>query len=102
MATLYGDPSKSGYYVIRLNLPANWKFPAHYHPGRENVTVISGTLYAAMGTKWDSKKLMAFPAGSFISIPPRAPHYATVKTATVIEISGTEPNKDVMLPQGRM
>ena len=96
MAVLYGDPSKPGYYVVRLKTGSNWTFPSHYHPGRENVTVISGTFYAAMGSKYDAKKLMAFPAGTFISIPPGQPHFAMTKAPAIIEISGTEPLKNVM------
>ena len=96
MAVLFGDPSKPGLYVVRLKTGANWTFPAHFHPGRENVTVISGTFYAGIGKKMDAKKLMAFPAGSFISMPPGMAHYAMTKEPAVIEISGVEPLKDIM------
>jgi quercetin dioxygenase-like cupin family protein len=97
MAVLYGDPSKSGFYVVRLKTGSNWTFPPHYHPGRENVTVISGTFYAGIGKKMDAKKMTAFPAGSFISLPPGTPHYAMTKQPAVIELTGTEPMKNVML-----
>jgi len=96
MAVLYGDPSKSGFYVVRLKTGANWTFPAHSHPGRESVTVISGTFYAGIGKKMDAKKLIAFPAGSFISLPPGLAHYAMTKEPAIIEISGVEPLKDVL------
>ncbi|HKU67524.1 MAG TPA: cupin domain-containing protein [Candidatus Baltobacteraceae bacterium] len=97
MAVLYGNPDKAGYYVVRMKVGAGWKFPPHFHPGRENVTVISGTFYAGMGSKWDDKKLTAFPAGSFISVPPGAPHFAMAKGPTVVDISGTEPLKDILI-----
>ena len=42
MALLSGDPGKSGVFVIRLNMPAGYKIPAHHHPTDEYVTVISG------------------------------------------------------------
>ncbi len=64
-------------------------FPAHYHPGRENVTVISGTFYAGMGKKYDARKLTAFPPGSFISIPGGQPHYAMTKGPAVIQSAAT-------------
>jgi quercetin dioxygenase-like cupin family protein len=97
MAVLFGNPDKPGFYVVRMKVGAGWKAPPHFHTARENVTVVSGTFYAAMGRKWDDKKLMAFPAGSFISVPPRAPHFAMAKGPTVVDISGTEPLQDVMV-----
>lgn len=98
MGVLYGDPSKSGFYVMRLKLPANWTYPAHYHPGRENVTVISGTFYAGLGTKMDKAKGIAFPAGSFVSMPPDVRHYAFTKSGpVVIQIEGNGPSQDIMV-----
>ncbi|MDP9016867.1 MAG: cupin domain-containing protein [Candidatus Eremiobacteraeota bacterium] len=96
MAVLYGDPSKDGYYVVRLKTGANWTFAPHYHPGRENITVISGVFYAGMGKKMDMKKLTAYPAGSFMSVPANTVHYAMTKEPAIIELSGTEALKDVM------
>src|SRR3954452_19603671 len=29
IAVMAGDPSKSGIYVVRLDMPANYKIPAH-------------------------------------------------------------------------
>src|ERR1700758_5137828 len=45
MALLSGDPGKSGVFVIRLNMPAGYKIPAHHHPTDEYVTVISGDFH---------------------------------------------------------
>lgn len=97
MAVLYGDPSKPGLWVVRLKLPANWMFPVHYHPSRESVTVISGTFYAGIGKKIDKARASAFQAGSFVSVPPNLPHYAFTKGPAVIDITGTEPLKNVMI-----
>ena len=96
MAILYGDPSKPGFYVIRLKTGTNWTFAPHYHPGRENVTVISGVFYAGMGKKIDAKSMTAYPAGSFMSVPAKTVHYAMTKQPAIIEITGTEPLTDVM------
>ncbi len=97
MAVVYGDPSKSGFYVMRLKLPANWSFPVHYHPNQENVTVLSGTFYAGIGKKFDAKKAMAFPAGSFIAVPANLPHFALTKGPAIIQLEGQGPSKDVMM-----
>lgn len=98
MAILYGDPSKAEFYVMRLKMPANWTFPVHYHPGRENVTVISGTFYAGMGSKFDKTKVTAFPAGSFVSMPAKLPHYAlTESSPAVIQLEGIGPMDNIMV-----
>jgi hypothetical protein len=34
-------------------MPAGYKIPPHWHPTDENVTVLSGTLGAGMGDKFD-------------------------------------------------
>jgi uncharacterized RmlC-like cupin family protein len=98
MAVLYGDPSKAGFYVVRLKMGPNWIFPVHYHPMRENVTVISGTFYAGIGSKFDKTKVTAFPAGTFVSLPPKLPHYAlTESSGAVIQLEGMGPLQDMMV-----
>src|SRR5664279_1258825 len=45
LAVLEGNPlAASGDYTIRLKVPAGYRIAPHWHPKRENVTVISGTL----------------------------------------------------------
>jgi len=44
-----GDPSKTGAYTVRLMFPAGYRFPVHWHPGAENLTVVSGTFQLGMG-----------------------------------------------------
>src|SRR5687767_7313087 len=44
MAVISGDPSKEGFYVVRLKLPAGFKIAPHVHPNEENVTVLSGSF----------------------------------------------------------
>src|SRR5207244_1203865 len=38
LAVLEGDPGAKGPYVIRLQFPAGYRFPVHWHPGIENLT----------------------------------------------------------------
>ena len=45
IATLVGDPTKSGETVVqRIKFPANFTMPPHTHPFTEVVTVISGNI----------------------------------------------------------
>jgi hypothetical protein len=46
----------------------------HWHPNRENVTVISGSLEVGMGDTFDQSKLMTFGAGSFTHLDPSMHH----------------------------
>ncbi|HKW45330.1 MAG TPA: cupin domain-containing protein [Candidatus Eremiobacteraceae bacterium] len=91
VATLEGDPSKAGPWVIRLAIPSGTKFPVHYHPDTERVTVISGVFQAGVGKTFDASKLVTLPAGSYCVLPAGIRHYAMAKTATVIQLSGNQP-----------
>lgn len=99
-AALFGNPMKSGPYVMRLKLPAGTVFGPHYHNETENVTVISGSLWVGLGDKMDKSKMRPLGAGTFVSVPPHVHHYAMAKTDTVIQIEGTGP--ETMMPVGKM
>ena len=44
-AVLAGNPmASSGDYTIHFKMPAGYKIAPHWHPQRENFTVISGTF----------------------------------------------------------
>jgi quercetin dioxygenase-like cupin family protein len=90
-AVLAGDPTKAGFYVVRSKLPAGTAFPAHYHNERENVTVISGTLWVGVGDKMNKAKMKPLGPGSFVVVPAKLHHYAMTKVDTVIQIEGIGP-----------
>src|SRR3954453_23559667 len=83
--------SKSGLYTVRLKLPDGYKFPPHWHPTTENVTVISGTLKVGMGAKWDDSNPTVINTGGFASMPARMKHFAWSAGETVIQIHGMGP-----------
>jgi quercetin dioxygenase-like cupin family protein len=94
---LYGDPTKSGsQYAVRLNVPDGFKFPVHSHPMLEEVTVLSGTFMVGVGDKWDTAKMTALPAGTFVAIPPNLKHYGVAKGDTILELHGIGPDKIIM------
>ena len=94
LAVLEGDPmASSGDFTIRLKMPDGYKVAPHTHPGRENVTVLSGTLKVGMGDKVDAGKMTSLPAGSFAYLDPTMPHYAAASGETVIQIHGPSPVK---------
>ena len=91
MAVVDGDPSKPGPFVIRAKFPAGFKVMPHWHPTDENVTVISGTLTAGMGEKWDDGGMKTFTAGAFARMPKRTAHYVQAKEETIVQVHGTGP-----------
>lgn len=91
-AVLDGDPFKDGsFYTLRLKMPDGYKIPPHWHPTDENVTVLSGTLGAGMGDKFDPAKGQLMKPGGFVSMPHGMHHFAWAKGPTVVQLHGVGP-----------
>jgi uncharacterized RmlC-like cupin family protein len=92
LAVLEGDPMASkGDYTVRLKMPAGYRIAPHWHPQRENVTVISGTFKVGMGDHFDESKMGTFPAGSFAYLDPDMHHFAMASREVVVQIHGASP-----------
>ena len=93
LAVLEGDPGAKGPYVIRLQFPAGYRFPVHWHPGVENLTVVSGPFQLAMGNTADWSALKTYAPGDFIYIPPRHSHFggSAAQAPSVIQLHGEGP-----------
>ena len=92
LAVLEGDPSaSSGDYTVRLKMPDGYRIAPHFHPLRENVTVISGTFKLGMGDEFEVHKMSAFTAGSFAFLDPNMHHYAMACGETVVQVHGLSP-----------
>jgi quercetin dioxygenase-like cupin family protein len=91
IAVISGDPSKDGFYVIRLKMPAAYKIPAHYHPTSEYITVLSGDFHVGMGDKLDAQKGQLLRAGGFADMPAKMNHYAWSTSETVVQVHGQGP-----------
>ena len=90
-ALLQGNPNAAGRYVIRMQLPANYKIPFHAHSNAMDVTVVSGTLYVANTQTFDKKKAFAIKPGDFYHLPALASQFVFTKDVTVLEIHGEGP-----------
>lgn len=88
---LSGDPSKDGWFALKLELPADYTIPPHSHSHPEIVMVRSGTLYIGTGKRIDHDQARALPAGSFYAFPPDATHFAFTEEETVIQLNSTGP-----------
>jgi len=92
LAVLEGDPTAStGDFTIRLKMPDGYKIAPHWHPKRENVTVVSGSFKVGMGDTFDTGKMMTFAAGSFAYLDPDMHHYAMASGPTVVQVHGMSP-----------
>jgi hypothetical protein len=92
LAVLEGNPgAASGDYTVRLKMPDGYRIAPHWHPNRENVTIISGTFKVGMGDQFDESKMGAFPAGSFAYLDPTMHHYAMASGEVVVQVHGISP-----------
>ena len=95
-ATLAGDPTKPGPYVIRAKYPPNTVNRPHYHAADEEITVLSGTLYFGQGLAITPEETMTVPAGTFIAQPAKGWHFLFTKAEPVeVEIRGIGPRANV-------
>jgi quercetin dioxygenase-like cupin family protein len=94
IAVIHGDPNaESGMYVIRLQFPAGYTFPPHWHPMAENLTVLSGTFMLGMGEKADTSNLATYMPGAFLYIPGKMAHFGGAKGETIVQLHGQAPFK---------
>jgi quercetin dioxygenase-like cupin family protein len=91
MAVIEGPLDQPNPFTIRVQLPANYKIPAHWHPAIEHVTVLSGTFHLGFGDKLDSEKTKAMPAGSIAIMPPKTNHFAWTNEETIVQVHGVGP-----------
>jgi quercetin dioxygenase-like cupin family protein len=90
-AVLFGDPTKEGFFALRLKLPAGYAIPPHMHPALEVDTVISGTVKLGMGETADRSAAKAIPAGSFFALPADMAHFAYFDEETVLQLTTNGP-----------
>jgi len=91
MAVLQGDPSQTALFTVRLDLPDGYRLPPHFHPTDEHVTVITGTFLVGMGDSLDLSKMMALPAGAFITAGANQHHYAVARGHTIVQVHAMGP-----------
>ena len=92
LAVIEGNPSAStGDFTIRLKMPDGYRIAPHWHPNRENVTVISGTFKVGMGDTFDTDKMATFAAGSFAYLDPDMHHYAMAAGEVIVQVHGNAP-----------
>ena len=91
IAVLSGDPYGEGPYVVRLAFPDGYRFPPHWHPMAENLTVLEGTLLLAMGETVDESAITEYEPGDYLQIPAEHAHFGGAEGDTEIQLHGTGP-----------
>ena len=76
ISVLEGNPAEKGPVTLRLNFPANYNIPPHWHSMTERVTVLSGALHVGMGDKLDRQASQTLEPGGFVSLPAKMHHFA--------------------------
>ncbi|MBV8149050.1 MAG: cupin domain-containing protein [Candidatus Eremiobacteraeota bacterium] len=97
MAVVSGDPNGSGWFTVRLSLPAGGAFPPHTHPTTEYVTVLSGTVEFGTGDSMSNGTPLG--AGSYVVVPAGVHHHAKAQTAAIVQVSGMGPFKTTFIKQ---
>ena len=99
-ATVYGDPSKPGMYVVRVKFAPGVMSPPHFHPEQRYVLVLKGTWWTGAGPKWDKDATTPLPAGNFATHFPNKIHYDGAKDEEVIvQISGIGPSGTTLVDE---
>ena len=100
---LYGDPSKSGIYVIQITWPPGRGSRPHYHNQARYINVLKGTWYVHTGPESDVYNpdgMTAVEAGTFIYEPPNGHHYDMAKDeGVIVQIFGMGPVVTTQIPQ---
>ena len=91
IAVIEGPTTEAVPFTFRVKFPANYKFPAHWHPAIEHVTVISGTFNLGTGDKLDAAKTKPLAAGSVAIMQPKMNHFAWTKDETIVQVHGIGP-----------
>jgi quercetin dioxygenase-like cupin family protein len=91
MAVLEGDPTKPGFFAMRLRFPDGFRIMPHTHPKQERVTVISGTLNLGNGATFDKAAARPLPAGSYSTMTPGMQHFGFATGLTEIQLAAMGP-----------
>jgi quercetin dioxygenase-like cupin family protein len=91
IAVIEGPLNEAKPFTMRLQFPANYKIPAHFHSAIEHVTVISGTFNMGLGDKLDTKATRALGPGSVAIMEVGTRHFAWNEAETVIQVHGVGP-----------
>lgn len=97
-ATIQGDPSKVGIYVIRVKFPAGVMSNNHRHKEDRHAVVLKGTWWSGTGDEFLPGKTVPLKVGSYMMHPAGASHFDGAKDEEVIvQLIGYGPSETTRL-----
>lgn len=89
---LYGDPEAVGKpFVMRIRELPGGVIPPHRHPVDEHITVVQGTLYFAVGDKFDRAATRKLETGAYAFIPKGSTMFGYTPDAAIVQVHGIGP-----------
>ena len=85
-AVIAGDPAATGLVTVRLEMPAGYTIPPHFHPTDEHVTVLKGSFSLGMGDFIDKTHALTLSAGGYGVAMANMHHYAYTTTGATIQV----------------
>ena len=90
-AVLYGDPSKSGPFGMRLKIPAGLEIGSHSHSSAEYISIVSGKAKVSWGVKADVMGGDDLAPGSFFWMKNGDHHDLKALEETIVDLNSTGP-----------
>jgi quercetin dioxygenase-like cupin family protein len=97
-ATIQGDPSRPGIYVIRIKFPPGVMSRPHFHKEDRHAVVLKGTWYTGTGDVFAPDKTVGLKPGSYMMHPAGEKHFDGAKDEEVIlQLIGYGPSETTRL-----
>ena len=97
-ATIFGDPTKPGIYVVQIKFPRGMMSRPHFHGEDRHATVIKGTWYTGTGDRFAPEETMPIPAGSYMLHPAGEIHYdGAMEEEVIVQLVGYGPSSTTRL-----
>ncbi len=90
-AVVDGDPTKPGWFAVRLRVPDGTQIRPHWHPTDEHITVLSGRFEMGMGENWSTKNMKDLPPGGYAVLPAGHRHFALARGETIVQVTSLGP-----------
>lgn len=89
---LSGEPGKPGEpFVMRIRELPGTMIPLHTHPVDENITVVQGNWYFAVGDVWDRSALRELRPGDYAFAPKGSTMFGYCPDGAVVQVHGVGP-----------
>jgi len=85
-AVIAGDPAATGLVTVRLEMPAGYMIPPHFHPTDEHITVLKGSFSLGMGDVFDKTHAQTLLPGGYGVAMAGMHHYAYTTNGATIQV----------------